>query len=338
MGGTGGVGAKVASRIGVGVAVLALAISAPNAALTVAGPTIAGCPVFPAANVWNVPVDGLPVDPRSDDYVRSIGADVPLHADFGAQSETGEPFGIPFTVVPMNQPKVPIVFVAQDGEEAIPEESDPGPYPIPPDAPVEVSSEPGSDRHVIVVQQGSCTLYELYKAALQDDGSWHAVSAARFDLAGHELRIEGRTSADAAGLPIFPGLVRFDEVAAGEIGHALRFTVPRTRAEYVWPARHKASSSDDPALPPMGQRFRLKADVSLEGFSPDVRVILLALKRYGMIVADNGMPWFLSGAPDARWEDQRIADEFRRLKGSDFEAVDTSSLMLNPDSGEARRP
>lgn len=318
-------------------AILAAGTAAP--ALAGGAPTIGACPVFPPDSIWNVPVDRLPVDPRSDDFVQSIGAGEPLHADFGSGQVTGEPFGIPFVVVPMNQPGVPIQFASYDGEDAIPDESDPGPYPIPRDAPIEMASEPGSDRHVVVVQEGTCTLFELYKAVPQADGSWSAVSAARFDLEGHELRPEGWTSADAAGLPIFPGLVHYEEVVGlGVIRHALRFTAPRTRSAYVWPARHKASDDDNPVLPPMGQRFRLKADVSLDGFSPDTRVVLQALKTYGMILADNGMPWFLSGAPDPRWEDQRIAEEFGRIKGTDFEAVDASSLMENPDSGKARIP
>ncbi|WP_206682707.1 hypothetical protein [Chthonobacter albigriseus] len=323
-------GWTIAAMLWVGTATTALADAAP---------AIGTCPVFPADNIWNVRIDRLPVDPRSADFVGSIGSDEPLHADFGSGSATGQPFGIPFVVVPMNQPGVPIRFAPSDGEIPIPEESDSGPYPIPPDAPTEMPAEAGSDRHVVVVQEGSCTLFELYKAAPQPDGSWNAVSAARFDLESNELRPDGWTSADAAGLPIFPGLVRHDEaVGLGDIRHALRFTAPRTRAAHVWPARHKASDDDSPLLPPMGQRFRLKADVSLDGFSPEVQVILQALKTYGMILADNGMPWFLSGAPDPRWQDERIAEEFSRIKGSDFEAVDTSSLMDNPDSGRARSP
>lgn len=322
------------------IAVLVAVWGSPSAAVQAGeGPTIGGCSVFPPDSIWNVRVDGLPVDPRSADYVRSIGAETSLHADFGSGSATGEAFGIPFVVVPMDQPKVTVRFVALDGEDAIPDESDPGPYPIPPDAPIEMPSEEGSDRHVVVVQEGSCTLFELYKSMPQPDGSWDAVSAARFDLEGHALRLDGWTSADAAGLPIFPGLVRYDEVAApGGIRHALRFTAPRTRSAYVWPARHEASDDADPRLPPMGQRFRLKADVNLDGYSAEARVILQALKTYGMILADNGMPWFLSGAPDPRWQDERIAEEFERLKGSDFEAVDTSGLMVDPDSGQARVP
>lgn len=185
--------------------------------------------------------------------------------------------------------------------------------------------------------QGSCTLFELYKAVPNADGSWNAASSARFDLEGHELRNDSWTSADAAGLPIFPGLVRHGEVAAGEIKHALRFTAPKTRKAYVWPARHAASRSDDEALPPMGQRFRLKADFDISGFSQKNQVILQALKTYGMFLADNGSPWFLTGAPDDNWDKDELR-ELRRLKGSDFEAVDMSSLMTDPDSGQAKQP
>lgn len=304
-------------------------------AFAAGGPTIGACPVFPVDNIWNVRVDGLPVDPSSADLVDSIGADLPLRPDFGSGQETGTPYGIPVVVVPRDQPVVPIRFSPVDGEDPIAEESDPGPFPIPPDAPIERPHEADSDRHVIVVQLGSCALFELYKADPQTDGSWSAVSAARFDLKSHALRPDGWTSADGAGLPIFPGLVRYEEVVgAGEIRHALRFTAPRTRSAYVWPARHKASDKEEPSLPAMGQRFRLKADVSLEGFSPDVQVILQALKTYGMMLSDNGLPWSLSGAPDPRWQDERVATEFRRIKGSDFEAVDISSLMADPDSGK----
>jgi hypothetical protein len=191
---------------------------------------------------------------------------------------------------------------------------------------------------VLVVQEQSCTLYELYKAVPNADGSWNAVSSARFDLESNELRIDGWTSADAAGLPIFPGLVRYEEVAAGEINHALRFTAPRTARAYVWPARHFASRSDDPALPPLGQRFRLKGDVNITRFSPDSQVILRALQVYGMILADNGSPWFVSGEPSAGWDNDALNTELRQLKGSDFEAVDVSSLMAEADSGRALAP
>jgi hypothetical protein len=300
-------------------------------------PTVAGCPVFPPDNIWNTRIDHMPVDARSPQYVASIGARDGLHPDFGSAQHDGAPIGMPFMVVPMSQPKVAIRFRNFGDEPPAGEESDPGPYPIPRNAPIEGGPKSRDDRHVIVVQQEGCTLFELYKAVPNTDGSWSAVSAARFDLEGHELRIDGRTSADAAGLPIFPGLVRHEEVVAGEIRHALRFTAPRTRKAYVWPARHFASSDANEALPPLGQRFRLRASFDISRFSGPNRVILQALKSYGMILADNGSPWFLSGAPHAAWNDDQLR-ELRQVKGSDFEAVDLSSLMLEPDSGQARQP
>lgn len=315
------------------VALVLLAACARAEAPVGDGPALAGCPVFPADHAWNVRVDDLPRDPASDAYVASIGAGDPVHPDFGAGLWAGGVIGIPFDVVGPDQPAVPVSFFYAD-------ESDPGPYPVPPGAFVEgapaagVPVPPGSDRHVLVLQTGTCTLFELFDAERQDDGSWTAGSGAVFDLRGYALRPDGWTSADAAGLPILPGLVRYDEVAAGEIRHALRFTAPRTRRAYVWPARHFASSDADPTLPPMGQRFRLRADADLSGFSDEARVIARALQAYGMILADNGSAWFLSGAPDERWDDDALRD-LRRLRGSDFEAVDASGLVLDPDSGRA---
>jgi hypothetical protein len=297
------------------------------------GPTLAGCPVFPADHAWNVRVDALPLDPASDAYVAAIGADAPMHPDFGAGLWEGRAIGIPFDLVGSGQAAVPVSFLYAA-------ESDPGPYPLPPDAFVEgapaagLPGPAGGDRHVLVLDTGGCVLYELFDAERQGDGSWTAGSGAVFDLRGYALRPDGWTSADAAGLPILPGLVRYDEVAAGEIRHALRFTAPRTRRAYVWPARHFASSLTDPALPPMGQRFRLRADADLGGFSPEALVIARALQAYGMILADNGAAWFLSGAPDERWDDVALRD-LRRLRGSDFEAVDASGLMIDPESGRA---
>lgn len=303
------------------------------------GPSIAGCPILPADNIWNTPVVDLPVHPRSADYVASIGSDVPLKADFGAGLYEGAPMGIPFVVVPADQPFVAIHFEGYgDESDAFPDESDAGPFPVPPDAPIEGGTEATGDRHVLVVQEGRCILFELYKAALNPDGSWNAVSTARFDLASHGLRPDGWTSADAAGLPVFPGLVRYEEVAAGEIRHALRFTAPRSGQAYVWPARHYASQDDDPALPPLGQRFRLKAGVDLASFSPANRVILRALQTYGMILADNGSPWFVSGAPDDAWNNDDLNTELRRITGADFEAVDVATLMADPNSGRAILP
>jgi hypothetical protein len=325
-----------ASRVGL-VALMGAGFSVASAALSLAqSPTVAGCPVFPADNIWNMPINQLPVDPRSRQYVSSIGADKNLHPDFGSGKIDGVPIGIPFIVVPMKEPKVKITFRKFGDEEPASDESDPGPHPIPRNAPIEGGAKSQDDRHVIVVQEGSCTLFELYKSVPNADGTWSAVSSARFDLEGNELRIDGWTSADAAGLPIFPGLVRAEEVAAGEIKHALRFTAPRTRKEYVWPARHFASSNPDEALPPLGQRFRLRATFDLSRFSPASQIILRALQKYGMILADNGSSWFLSGAPHASWNDDQLR-ELRQIKGTDFEAVDVSSLMMDPNSGKARQ-
>jgi len=293
-------------------------------------PQIADCAVFPADNVWNVPVDSLPLDPNSGAYIAAIGAEATMHADFGSGEWEGGPIGIPYTTVPGDQPRVDIAFDYDD-------ESDPGPYPIPPDAPIEGGPGSDGDRHVLVLDREACVLYELFYAWPQPDGSWQAGSGAIFDLSSHALRPDGWTSADAAGLPILPGLVRYEEVTAGEIRHAIRLTAPRTRKAHIWPARHDASSLGGAQYPPMGQRFRLKADFDLSGFSTEVQVILRALQKYGLILADNGSPWFISGVPDERW-DNELLHELHQVPGSAFEAVDESSLMIDPNSGQARRP
>jgi hypothetical protein len=265
-----------------------------------------GCPVFPADNAWNRNVSHARVDPRSDAYVRSIGLDDHLHPDFGS-GKYGN-YGIPVTVVSRTQKRVPIHYTAYG------DESDKGPFPIPLGARV----EGGGDRHVIVVQKGTCRLFELYNARRSGNG-WAADSGARYDLRSNRKRPAGWTSADAAGLPIFPGLAR-----PGPIRHALRFTVSRTRRAYVAPARHQAGSTDDPNVPPMGQRFRLKASYSLSAFHGQARVILAALKRYGMILADNGSDWFITGAPSPKWNDEAL-NAIKRVQGSDLEVVAPSS-------------
>ncbi len=302
----------VAAALGLGCT----ASAAASAILTVR-------PMFPRDNVWNVAIDTLPVDANSATYVTTIGAAKTLHADFGTVYN-GAPNGIPYVVVPGSQPKVAVGFDYAD-------ESDAGPYPVPPDAPIEGGPSSTGDRHVLVVDRDGGKLYELFAAYPNPDGSWRAGSGAVFDLNGNALRPTGWTSADAAGLPILPGLVRYEEVVAGEIPHALRFTAPQTRNACIWPARHKASSLSGPNYPPMGQRFRLKASVDVSTFGPNVQVILQALKKYGMFLADNGSSWFLSGAPDPRWDDDEL-HQLGRLTGSDFEAVDESSLMADPDS------
>jgi hypothetical protein len=289
------------------VASLALAAPAPAAPLR-----IGGCPAFPASNAWNRDVSRAPVDPRSDAYVRSIdaGGNRFLHADFGG----GGTYGIPYRVVPRTQPRVPIRFTDYG------DESDPGPYPIPLDAPI----ERGSDRHVLVVQRGTCRLFELF-AARRSGAGWAAASGAVFDLRSNRLRPAGWTSADAAGLPILPGLARYEEVRSGEIGHALRFTVARSQRAYVHPARHFASSSTDPSLPPMGLRLRLRRTYPLGRFRGQSLVILRALKRYGMIVADNGSTWFVTGASDRRWDDRDL-DQLKTVPGRAFEVVRSGPL------------
>jgi hypothetical protein len=288
--------------------------AAPAPALAPAAPHESSCPIFPQSNALNQDISHAPVDPRSAAYIASIGLSGHLHPDFGSNPS----YGIPYTVVGAHQPKVPIKF-SEYGEE-----SNPGPYPIPPNAPVEGAGEAG-DRHVLVLQKGSCRLYELYAASRKGAG-WEAGSGAVFDLRSNALRPEGWTSADAAGLPIFPLLVRYPEVRAGQIGHALRVTVERTQRGYIHPATHFASSSSDPSLPPMGLRLRLKAGYSLAGFHGESLVVLRALKRYGLIVADNGSSWYITGAPDPRWNDEDL-EQIKRVPGSAFEAVKTGLIL-----------
>jgi hypothetical protein len=283
---------------------------------------------LPADNIWNTRIDGLPVSSFSGSYIASIGS-AGLHPDFGTVWN-GAPNGIPFVVVPGMQPRVPVSFTYAD-------ESDPGPYPIPTNAAIEGGSTSTGDRHVIVVDNGACTLYELYSAYPQADGSWSAGSGAAYSLNSDALRPAGWTSADAAGLPILPGLVRYDEVAAGGIQHALRFTAAVTQKAYVWPARHFASNNTSTSVPPMGTRVRLKASVDISSFSPANQVILQAFKTYGLLLADNGSNWYVSGAPDSRWNDSDLA-ALHQISGGSFEVVDATSLMIDPNFGQARQP
>lgn len=288
-------------------------------------PTLAKCPLFPSDSVFNTPIDTLPVDANSDAYINSIGADTGLHPDFGAGLWNGAPIGIPYNIVPKKQPLLPVKFLYAD-------ESDRGPYPIPTNPKI----EGGSDRHILMLQKKKCYLYELYAARQKKTGKWKAGSGAIWNLKSNALRPDTWTSADAAGLPILPLLARYDEVAAGEIRHALRFTANQTRGEFIWPARHEASSIADPNVPPMGQRFRLKASFDVSGFSTQTQVILTALKKYGMFLADNGSDWYVSGAPNEAWDNDALVSELQQVKGSDFEAVDESGLMVDPDSGQVR--
>ena len=295
---------------------------------TNSAPSVGGCPLFPPNNIWNHDISKLPVHPNSTHFIKSIGLQGHVHADFGAGLYNGASIGIPYVVVADKQKLVPVQFDYTG-------ESDPGPYPIPTKVPIEGGTLSSGDRHVIVVNSGTCQLYEMFAAYPQSNGSWKAGSGAVWNLNSNALRPKSWTSADAAGLPILAGLVRYDEVAAGAINHALRFTVNRTQRAFLWPARHYASSDTDPNLPPMGLRLRLKAGVDISSFSPQNRVILTALKHYGMIVADNGSSWYISGAPDSHWNNDDL-HELSKISGSDFEVVDESTLRISPDSGQAR--
>jgi len=289
---------------------------------TAGGPSLANCPMFPATNVWNVRVDSLPSHPMSDSWINSIGRAENFHMDFGSGEWDGGPIGIPFNVVSGSS-------VSQyEPDYYYPDESDAGPYPIPDNPLIEY----GSDHHILVLDADTCTLYEIYDASFAS-GNWSGGSGAIWDLNSNALRPETWTSADAAGLPILPGLVRYDEIMTGEIKHALRFTVENT-AGYVWPARHLTSDPQD-EVPPLGARFRLKADYDISDFPPEMQVILQAMKTYGIILADNGSNWYVSGAPDEGWDNDML-HLLVELTGGDFEAVDTSVLMVDVNSGETK--
>ena len=278
------------------------------------GTKLAGCPVFPKSNAFNRDISDAPVHPRSSQYVRSIGLGTNLHADFGS-GQYGD-YGIPFRIVGKKQKKFPVKFTAYG------DESDRGPYPIPLKTHIEGGGE--GDSHVIAIQRGTCKLYELYRAR-RGKGRWLADSGAKFDLRSNKLRPAGWTSADAAGLPVFPGLARADEAASGRITHALRVTVSESQRGYIHPARHFASSSNDRSLPPMGLRLRLKAGYGLGRFSGQTLAIMKALKKYGLIVADNGSDWYISGTPDKRWNDD-VLDQLKSVPGRAFEAVSTGRI------------
>lgn len=282
------------------------------------GANLNGYRPFPADNPWNQAVDSEPVDPNSATLIASIGLTKNLHPDFGA-NWNGGPFGIPYVVVGSGTAPVPMSFDYAD-------ESDPGPYPIPPGAPIEGGPASSGDRHVLVIDRDSQRLYETFASYPQPGGGWHCGSGAIFDLTSNALRPLYWTSADAAGLPIFPGLVRYDEVQRGTIDHALRFTVSISRRAFVHPARHWASSNTSASRPPMGMRVRLKASFDISGYPASAQVILRALKKYGMMVADNGSDWFLSGAPDARWNDAEL-NTLKQVKGSDFEVVRMGTIV-----------
>lgn len=314
----------VLSMVAVGGVVLAAGVNADtvNAPASVSqvavrltpppGPFVGGCRVFPTDSQWNVDITNAPRHPRSAQIIASIqanGSDF-LHPDFGSDPT----YGIPYTVVPPSQPLVPITY------DAYGDESDPGPFPVPLDAPVEA----GSDRHVLVVRQGSCDLFELF-VGRRSGGGWVAASGARFDLTSNALRPLGWTSADAAGLPILPGLVRYDEVAAGRIDHAIRVTFSRTQRGFVLPATHFASSVTDPDAPAMGTRLRLAPSFDISGFTGQARVVARALQQYGLIVADNGSNWFFQGSTDPRWDDASL-NQLKAIPGTAFDVVDTGPV------------
>ncbi|MEO8287340.1 MAG: hypothetical protein ABI670_13020 [Chloroflexota bacterium] len=294
------------------------------------------CPLWPADNIWNKRVDALPTHVLSDAYVETMGADDELHNGFGSRMWQGKSIGNAYRVVPTAQPLVEVTFTDYA------DMSEPGPYPYPTNAIVQGATYrtpvPASgDRHVSVLRAGDCTLFETWHARPNSDGSWSAANGAVFHLKSNALRPDGWTSGDAAGFAILPALLRYDEVEAGEVTHAIRVTgvMDSISDTYVWPARHSDGTSTSTHAPPMGTRFRLKADVDISGFSPNMRTILQGLKTYGMFLADSGDSWQIGGTPDQRWDDND-AQELRRIVGSDFEAVDESGLMVDPDSGKSR--
>jgi hypothetical protein len=308
----GPMGAPRRGPVGLATLIAALALGACPLAAAVSGPHLPrapACAIFPATNVWNARVDALPVAADSGTLLRSIGLATPLHPDFGSYAG----YGIPYNVVSSATPRRSVRFDYAS-------ESNRGPYPIPRSPRI----EGGSDRHLISIDRESCRLYEMWNVRHTATG-WRAGSGAIWDMQSNHLRPDGWTSADAAGLPILPGLVRYSEVRAGEIRHALRFTAPQTRRAYLYPARHFASSSTDPALPPMGLRVRLKASFDVSRLAPQARRIAVALQRYGMILADNGSAWYVSGASNPEFDDDQLRT-LRLITGADLEVVDTSTL------------
>jgi hypothetical protein len=285
--------------------------------------------MFPYNSFWHADVRGLPTLANSDQLVATIGVNSPVHPDFGSGLWEGGPIGIPWTTVDGDQPRVPISFYYAS-------QSDPGPYPIPPDAPIEGGPDATGDRHVLVVDRDECVLYEVFDATPNEDFTeWDAGSGAIWNLRSNALRQATWTSADAAGFPILPGLVLYEEVAAGEVDHVIRMTAPVTRRQYIWPATHQAGSTNNANAPAMGQWFRLGDHIDPLDFPASVRPIVVALQTHGAIVADNGSSWFISGAPDPRWNNTALRT-LRTLTGDDFEAVDASGLMVSPTSGQVR--
>ena len=317
-------------------AVVALA-GAGLAPIVAVGPAAAGtpvpgapnCPMYPSDNIWNTDISGLPVDVNSSSWLSSMhSATTHLHPDFGPSGDPSVPYGIPYTVAAPSTPKVSLTF-------GYPGESDPGPYPFSASTPIEGGAGSAGDRHALMVDPSTCTLYELYDARYSPTGST-AGSGAIWNLGSNALRPAGWTSADAAGLPILPGLLRYDEVRSGSITHAIRMTAAATDTSYLWPARHEAGSASNPGLPPMGARFRLRAGYDISGYSPAAQVVLRAMQHYGLILADNGSDWYFGGTADPGWP-ASLVDELKQVPARAFDAVDESSLMINPDSGQARQ-
>jgi hypothetical protein len=308
---------------------LALIVGNGTASAGTPLPGAPNCPILPADNVWNTDISGLPVDSHSAAWLASMSsATTNLHPDFGPSGDPSVPYGMPYTVVSPSHPLVNVSFQYSG-------ESDPGPYPFGADTPIEGGPQSSGDRHAIMVNPATCTLYELYDARYSSSGST-AGSGAIWNLNSNALRPAGWTSADAAGLPILPGLLRYDEVQSGSITHAIRMTAESTDTSYLWPARHEAGTSSDPSLPPMGARFRLKASYNISGYSPQAQVVLRAMQHYGLILADNGSNWYFGGTADQNWP-IALVNELKQVPAGAFEAVDESSLMIDPNSGEARQ-
>lgn len=307
-----------------GTAVVLAVLLSSSCAIYQPLPGAPRCPVTPSDAFWRARVANVPVHPSSSTWIASIGSTRSLKADFGSGLWNGGPIGIPYNIVPGDQPKVSVSFEYAG-------ESDPGGYPIPPNPHIEGGPNSTGDRHILMVDKDNCRLYELYAAYPNGDGTWRAGSGAIWDMRSNAMRPAGWTSADAAGLQILPGLVRYDEVEAGQVLHAIRITVPTTHRSYVWPASHHAGSTSSTAYPPMGAWLRLKSSVNPDNYDPYVRPIIIALKTYGAVIADNGSAFYLSGVPDDRWDNDKLR-ALAAIKGSDFEFIDASSLRVQPGS------
>jgi hypothetical protein len=304
-----------------------VAVDAGTARAGTPVPGAAGCPMFPADNIWNTDISSLPVDVHSPQWLASMSSSTTnLHPDFGPSGDPSNPYGMPYTVVPSGHPFVNMTFGYAD-------ESDQVPYPFGADTPIEGGPGATGDRHAIMIDPATCTLYELYNANYSGNPST-AGSGAVWNLRSDALRPAGWTSADAAGLPIMPGLLRYDEVQSGQITHAIRMTAVTTDTSYLWPARHEAGARSDPNLPPMGARFRLNPGFNISGYSPQAQVVLRAMQHYGLILADNGSNWYFGGTADPAWPSS-LVQELKSIPASAFQAVDESSLMVSPNSGQA---